>query len=148
MASLGLGFKRFTADSVSDRSQRECDMMIWSNQTQPRLFSMVILRGRRVVSVGACCVVPRTNISPAILYFSVVYATLVTLDGSQDGTEQHQLVTVPSDLTGQQIDLSAFANLAGQAGITVSDLQVCILSGFSPQLLRVWLFSLKLKSAT
>ena len=148
MASLGLGFKRITADSVSDRSQRECDMMIWSNQTQPRLFSMVILRGRRVVSVGACCVVPRTNISPAILYFSVVYATLVTLDGSQDGTEQHQLVTVPSDLTGQQIDLSAFANLAGQAGITVSDLQVCILSGFSPQLLRVWLFSLKLKSAT
>lgn len=98
---------------------------------------MVILRGRRVVSVGACCVKPRTNISSAILYFSVVYATLVTLDGSQDGTEQHQLVTVPSDLTGQQIDLSAFANLAGQAGITVSDLQVCILSGFSPKLLRV-----------
>ena len=98
---------------------------------------MVILRGRRVVSVGACCVVPRTNISSTILYFSVVYATLVTLDGSQDGTEQHQLVTVPSDLTGQQIDLSAFANLAGQAGITVSDLQVCILSGFSPKLLRV-----------
>lgn len=106
-----------------------------------------------MVSVGACCVVPfcipmdrhqetvvsniRTNISSAILYFSVVYATLVTLDGSQDGTEQHQLVTVPSDLTGQQIDLSAFANLAGQAGITVSDLQVCILSGFSPKLLRV-----------
>ena len=83
------------------------------------------------------CHVGPTNISSAILYLSVVYATLVTLDGSQDGTEQHQLVTVPSDLTGQQIDLSAFANLAGQAGITVSDLQVCILSGFSPKLLRV-----------
>lgn len=53
-----------------------------------------------------------------------MYATLVTLDGSQDGTEQHQLVTVPSDLNGQQIDLSAFANFAGQNGITVSDLQV------------------------
>lgn len=60
----------------------------------------------------------------------MVYATLVTLDGNQDGSEQHQLVTVPSDLAGQQIDLAAFAQFAGQNGITVSDLQVNVIMMF------------------
>lgn len=61
-----------------------------------------------------------------VLCSLVVYATLVTLDGSHDGgTEQHQLVTVPThDLNGQAIDLAALAGLSGHGNLTVSDLQV------------------------
>lgn len=59
-----------------------------------------------------------------ILSVIVVYATLVTLDGNGDGSEQPQLVTVPADsLNGQEISLEALAGLAGHNNLAL-DLQV------------------------
>lgn len=52
--------------------------------------------------------------------FTVLYATLVTLDGSQDGTEQHQLVSVPA----HSLNLASLAELTGHGAIPVTDLQV------------------------
>ncbi|XP_067928202.1 zinc finger protein 236-like [Watersipora subatra] len=77
---------------------------------------------------------PNVQISPETP--SVVYATLVTLDGNGDGSEQPQLVTVPADsLNGQEISLEALAGLAGHNNLAL-DLQAAALTGQTFQVFR------------
>ena len=54
----------------------------------------------------------------------VVYATLVTLDGSQNGSNEPQIVVPADGLNGQEIDLAALAGLTSHGSITADDLQV------------------------
>lgn len=61
----------------------------------------------------------------------MVYATLVTLGGAHDGSDQEsQLVAVSAqDLVGQEVNLASFPGLAGHSNVNVSEalLQIMLL---------------------
>ena len=49
---------------------------------------------------------------------------MVTLDGSQNGSNEPQIVVPADGLNGQEIDLAALAGLTSHGSITADDLQV------------------------